>query len=92
MDTPAGQMAVADTALYHRIVDHRARYNTQRGLDYASHAPATLQFIPPAALRAALEADYGLMRNTMIYGDAPSFPELLGRLESLPKRVREIPS
>jgi hypothetical protein len=91
MDTPAGQTALADTALYHRIVDHRARYNAQRGLNYASHAPATLQFVPPAALHAALEADYGLMRNTMIYGDAPSFPELLARLESLLKRVREIP-
>jgi hypothetical protein len=27
MDAPAGQTALADTALYHRIVDHRARYN-----------------------------------------------------------------
>jgi hypothetical protein len=90
MDTPAGQMALEDNSFYRLIIQHRAKYTPIRGLDYNMHSPQTLQFIPPVSLQPLWETDYALMKDTMIYGPAPSFSQLLERMNTLLKKVRAV--
>ena len=88
MDTEFGMAAINDAELYKLIVQHRAKYTAIRGLDYKSHAPESINFIPPAESLAQWERDYGLMQQSMIYGESLSFTALLKRLEELKQRFR----
>lgn len=47
MDTQYGREALANRELYDEIVTHRSIYNKIEGIDYTTHAPSTLNFIPP---------------------------------------------
>ncbi len=90
MDREAGLKALEDIVLYQQIVHHRSKYNAQRGLNYTSHHPSTLQPIPPETIQKLLEEDYRLMRTSMIYGKAPSFSDLMTRMHLLLERIRKI--
>lgn len=68
--------AVADEALFDRIVAHRAIYWPVTGVDYAALTPAGLRVQPTSEARAAWEADYRKM-NVMIFGEMPEFAEVL---------------
>jgi hypothetical protein len=88
MDTEFGIAALNDPELYDLIVQHRAKYTAIRGIDYKSHAPASINFIPPPEVLAQWERDYGLMQQSMIYGASLSFTTLIKRLEELKQRCR----
>jgi hypothetical protein len=77
MDTEFGIAAIKDKELYNLIVQHREKYTAIRGLDYNGHSPATINFLPPAAVLPQWERDYGRMQNSMIYGPSTSFKVLL---------------
>jgi hypothetical protein len=91
MDTEFGLAAMADTALYQLIVQHRAKFTPMRGIDYNRHSPATINFLPPTAVLPQWERDYGLMQGSMIYGPSSSFKVLLKRMEELRSRFRALP-
>lgn len=90
MDAAFGQEAIDNTELYHSIVDHREKFNPIRGIDYKSHGPDQIKFIPPAELMSAWEADYKAMQNDMIYGDSKPFSSIIKRMEQLQQRFRNI--
>jgi len=83
MDTPAAEKALADGKLYRAIIIHRERYNTMRGLDYATLETKTINFNPPADLMAAYHGDYAVMREQMIYGESLTPAELFERIKLL---------
>lgn len=91
MDTVHGIDALADTELYYSIIEHRSIFNRQPDIDYSTHAPATISFIPPSTVIAAWEADYNSMRETMFYGETKSFVDLMRRLRVLLERFRALP-
>jgi len=90
MDTPHGQQALEDQELYHSIVDHRAKFNSIRGISYEKHGPKQINFIPPQAVIAAWENDYKAMQESMIYGDSKPFTKLIQRMVELIERFRKI--
>lgn len=72
--------ALADSELYQVIVAHRKRYSKVPGVDYTSHHPSTIRMIPPDDVLADWEKDYQFMQESMIYGDSPSFSQLIASL------------
>ena len=90
MDTEHGTGALADPELYYSIIEHRAVFNRLPGIDYNTHSPASIYFIPPPSVIADWEADYKTMRETMFYGETKSFADLIIRLQVLLERFRAI--
>jgi len=90
MDTEFGKASMQDRELFDRIVQHRAKYTSIRGIDYNNHAPHRLDFLPPDEVQANWERDYGLMQRAMIYGKSLSYAALIQRLEELKHRFRNI--
>jgi len=90
MDTTYGKQAVQDTELYNAIVDHRSKFNIIRGIDYKTHAPELVNFIPPIAILAAWEADYKAMQIDMFYADSKPFAIIIDRMNQLTERFRAL--
>ena len=84
------QIACSDKELYQTIVQHRYRFAKLGGVDYNLHQPQTINIIPIPKKIEAWEKDYKTMQEQMIYGQSPSFPDLLKQLEELTQRIRGI--
>lgn len=69
--------SMKDKLLYEIIVNHRMIFTKVGGVDYSLHQPQTINPIPPDHLLGQWDADYKIMREQMIYGDSPSFDELI---------------
>ena len=82
--------AIADTDLYRTLVQHRSTFNAIRGIDYSRHRPELLRIIPPEEVLPLWEADYQQMQEQFIYGDSPSFKDLLKALSALQDRLHTI--
>lgn len=90
MDTDFGK-AIEDRALYDSVVRHRSVFNKIDKVDYDSHAPTTLSFIPPQSVISDWEKDYQSMQKHFIYEDqSPSFSNLIERLKELQNRIRQL--
>ena len=92
MDTEHAAMALQYKELYDGITSHREIFNKVSAVDYASHQPGTVNFIPPDAQKSVWEADYKAMQENMIYGESLPFRELMERLIELRNRFRQIVS
>ena len=90
IDTEHCISAMSDKELYESIVTHRKLFNPIRGIDYANHSPAKIDFIPPKEIIGEWEKDYSTMRESMIYGETLSFEALIKRLKELRDRFRLI--
>ena len=88
MDTEHGVAALSDMALYQEIVEHRSVFYKRGHVDYKTHDPATVDFIPPAHAREAFRGDYATMQENMIYGESLAFDALIERLQFLLTRFR----
>jgi hypothetical protein len=66
MDTEYAMAALGNTALYHTIVEHRAKLTPLRGIDYANHTPDKINPIPPDAMMGEWEKDYQIMQESML--------------------------
>lgn len=82
--------ALADTALYRDIIEHRRKFIGLGGFDYDTLQPATLNFIPSAEQASAWEADYVKMQENMIPKGSKSYSELIERLTALNQRFGAI--
>lgn len=91
MDTAHGQAALSDMQLYRTIVDHRKLFYALSWVDYQTHDPLTINFLPTGEVLANFEKDYVTMRSQMIYTPQPlTFAELMERMELLQQRFRGI--
>lgn len=81
------EKAMADTALYDNIVEHRRTWNAIRGMDYSAHRPENLKIVPPEEVLPLWEEDYGNLQRQFIYGDSPSWKELLKAMENVQERL-----
>ena len=88
--TGFAEKAMADTALYQSLVEHRRVFNAMRGIDYSRHTPENLSILPPEDVLPLWKEDYEMMQNKFIYGDSPSFKELMKHLTALQERLRAI--
>lgn len=90
MDKPFAMEAIQNAQLYADIVAHRQKFTAWSGLDYTSHLPHTISFLPPESIENVLKEDYKQMRIGFIYTDAPSFGEIMERLQDLQDRFRAL--
>jgi hypothetical protein len=72
-----GERALADTALFQRVADHRKIFFRYSWVDYSTHKPGSFRLVPPPAQLPAWETDYQAMRGPMFFGHAPTFEEIL---------------
>ena len=85
--TDIGTAAIADMALLASVADNQKAAFRVNGLDYAAMRRGRLRLVPADDRRAALEADYIGLRESMIHGDSPEFGELMAGLAELEERI-----
>ena len=90
MDTDFGEKALADPKMYVDIVKHRSIFNTIRGIDYRTHHPSRIQFIPPEELVEIWRRDYDRMQEYFIYGESLPYDQLIDRMKELQSRFRKV--
>ena len=90
MDKPFAMEAMQNVQLYEDIVVHRRKFTAWSGLDYTTHLPLTISFLPPDSIKDVLRDDYKQMQIGFIYADTPSFDEIMERLQVLQDRFRSL--
>lgn len=90
MDTPYGS-AIEDRELYDNIVRHRSVFNKMTHVNYDTHMPETISFIPPDSVMEEWEKDFNALREIFVYDEHKlTFFELIKRMEELQNRIRAI--
>lgn len=84
------QNALDDKELYETIVHHRYNFTRISKVDYNLHQPQTINIVPTEEVIKAWELDYNTMLNEMIYGDAPTFEELIQELILLKTEINNL--
>ncbi len=91
MDTEYGTKALSSFDYYNSIVIHRRKFIFKQGVDYETHQPRTLSFIPPETVIEDYKNDYAQMVEQMIYGaEILEFDTIIKRLSLLNERVRKL--
>lgn len=91
MDQPFAMEAMLNKQLYEDIVAHRKKFTAWSGLDYKTHLPNTISFLPPESTEDVLRDDYMQMQIGFIYAaNAPSFDKIMERLSELQNRFRTL--
>jgi len=90
MDKEFAPEVMNNIALYTEIVEHRSKFTAWSGLDYKTHHPSTVSFLPPEALMQTLRDDYKKMQEGFIYKDSLSYDELIARIKELQERFRSL--
>jgi hypothetical protein len=90
MDTNFATEALNDRELYKAIVAHRSTLTKMKEVDYTTHTPDKINFVPPLNVIDLWKADYESMQNNMIYGKSLPFDELIDRIKGLNERFRNI--
>lgn len=82
--------ALNDKDLYFSVMEHRRIFIGLRGFDYMTLLPQTLNVIPPIEIMERWRQDYREMQNSMIYGQSPSYDDLIAKLQELNKKINSI--
>ena len=90
MDTEHGLEALKDKNLYKSIIQHRSIFTKLKEVDYTTHLPESIEFVPPDFILADYKKDYNRMQESMIYGESLSFEGLIDRLIELKSRFRRV--
>lgn len=84
--------AHAEQGLFERIAAHREVFFRYNWLDYATLRPGTLRIVPLPEQRAAWEQDYTAMRESMFFGEAPAFDEILKMVGEFEQKINAPPA
>jgi len=85
-----GEEALADKQLYQDIVAHREKYYHVHYVDYSLLQPECISFLPPENILNAYRADYETMKSVYVYGNVPTFDELMAAMKNLQDRIRKM--
>lgn len=72
-----GDRALADTALFQRVAEHRELFFRYSWVDYSTHKPGTFRLSPPESHLDTWRTDYQEMLGPMFFGDTPAFDEMM---------------
>jgi predicted nucleotidyltransferase component of viral defense system len=90
MDTDYAKDALKNTDLYNEIVEHRRTLTAMKEVDYSTHIPEKINFVPPLSVINKWKEDYEAMRGSLIYGESLSFEKLIDRIKELNERFGKI--
>lgn len=82
--------AIHNEALYRAVLEHRRKFIGLKGFNYDELYSNTLCIIPNKDIAKLWENDYKFMCEHMIYGQAPSFEELIDKLHALNEQIRQL--
>jgi len=74
---------LVDQILYDTIVAHRKYWIRLKGIDYDQLQSQTVAFVPTEDLIEFFKDDYAKMSESMIYGIAPSFDEIITKIKEI---------
>jgi hypothetical protein len=72
-----------DNDFIEEIIEHRKYYSRLKRFDYVTLKRGSISIIPSADILKALEHDYEIMRSEMIYGNPPTFEEIIEAMKNL---------
>ena len=84
------QPALRDPELLARVVKHKMRFFPRAWARYDLAVPTSLQLQPSSDWIEFLRRDYGSMK-VMLFGEVPSFDDILVGLADLEKAIRKMP-
>ena len=90
IDSGIAQEAIDDVNLYRTIVKHREMLTKVSWVDYSTHAPQTLNFVPPDRAMKAWKDDYNAMSESMFQGEVLLFEELIQKLRTFNDQVNQL--
>ena len=88
MDKPFAEDALHDDSLWESIRHHREIYTSVSGMDYTPDVRERIVLVPRADIIDSWKRDYENMRDAMIYGEKPTWEQLMDAMEQLQKRVQ----
>lgn len=88
MSQPFAEEALHDDTLWESIRHHREIYTSVSGMDYTPDVRERIVLVPRADIMDSWKRDYENMRDAMIYGEKPTWEQLIEAMEQLQKRVR----
>lgn len=88
MSRTFAEEAIADDALWESIRHHREIYTSVNGMNYTPDVRNRLVLVPREDIMDAWKTDYEQMMGNMIYGDKPTWDELMSAMKELQERVR----
>lgn len=84
------EKAISDKDLYQTIVQHRKRFAKLGGVDYNLHQPQTINPIPIPEVIDEWKKDYIKMQEQMIYGESPSFENMIESIKTTVDRINRL--
>lgn len=88
MDKDFATDAIKDDNLWETIRHHREIYTSVNGVDYTPDVRKRIVLVPRKDIIEAWRRDYDIMREAMIYGEKPTFDELMERMRELVIRFK----
>lgn len=90
MNLDFAKAATSDDQLWENIRHHREIFTSVSGMDYTPDVRKRLQLVPREDILDVWKADYDAMTETMIYGDKPTFEDLVAAMNVLQDRFRSV--
>lgn len=90
MDEDFAVKAINDDELWESIRHHREIFTSVRGMDYTPDVRNRIVLVPPLGVQAVWEQDYKSMCSSMIFGEKPTFKELMEQMHKLEKRFHDV--
>lgn len=72
---------LSDVPFIEHIIEHRKFYSRLRHFDYHSLCIGQIAIIPSETILMKLKNDYDEMAKEMMYGDVPTFPEVINSVK-----------
>ena len=89
MDRNFAIAAIHDDVLWEHIRHHRECFSSMLGVDYSGDIRNRICLVPPEEHIEDWKKDYQYMCDSMIYGEKPTFTELIESIGELERRFRE---
>ncbi len=83
MSTDIATRAIANDELWNTIHHHRELFTSMSGVDYTPDIRKRIRLLPPDDVMDDWYNDYKDMQSSMIYGEKPSFEELIEKMREL---------
>ena len=88
MSTDIAARAIADDELWNTIHHHRELFTSMSGVDYTPDIRKRIRLLPPDDVIDDWRKDYKDMQSSMIYGEKPTFEELMRKMAELENMFR----
>ena len=76
-------ITLKDNKFINEIIEHRKYYSRLKRFDYNTLKRGSIGIIPSDHILSAIEQDYEIMRREMIYGNPPTFNEIINAMKNL---------